>query len=64
MISYFNFGDPVTFNDVGFGGFVTLTGPYLSAASVTVTGRYAYTFLASSTGSFAGPGGLFDMDYQ
>ncbi|MGA3163640.1 MAG: autotransporter-associated beta strand repeat-containing protein, partial [Verrucomicrobiota bacterium] len=54
----FNFGDPVTFNDVGFGGPVTLTGPYLSAASVTVTGRYAYNFSSASSGSFAGPGNL------
>jgi autotransporter-associated beta strand protein len=58
----FNFGDPVTFNDAGFGGAVTLAGPYLSAASVTVTGRYAYVFASSSAGSFAGPGGLFDMN--
>jgi autotransporter-associated beta strand protein len=54
---YFNFGDPVTFSDVGGGGSVQLTGSYLSAASVTVdhTSSY-YTFWGS--GSFAGPGNL------
>jgi len=54
----FNFGDPVTFNDIGTGGSVILTGPYLSAASVTVNSTYAYNFSASSSGSFAGPGNL------
>lgn len=57
----FNFGDPVTFNDVGGGGTVTLSGSYLSAASVTVSNSSAgpggvYTF--SGNGSFAGPGQL------
>jgi autotransporter-associated beta strand protein len=56
----FNFGDAVAFNDFYGGGQVTLTGPYLSAASVTVTGTSStpYTFAAASTGSFAGPGSL------
>jgi autotransporter-associated beta strand protein len=54
----FNFGDPVTFNDIGEGGIVTLSGSYLSASSVTVdTSSYNYTFTGS--GSFAGPGSLF-----
>ncbi len=54
---YFNFGDPVTFNDVGGGGTVTLNGSYLSAASVTVSHSSSfYTFTGS--GSFAGPGNL------
>jgi autotransporter-associated beta strand protein len=53
---YFNFGDPVTFDDNGGGGHVTLTGSYLSAASVTVNSQDSYTFQGS--GSFAGPGGL------
>ncbi len=54
---YFNFGDPVTFNDIGGGGSVTLNGPYLSAASVTVSHTSSfYTFQGS--GSFAGPGYL------
>jgi len=53
---YFNYGDPVTFNDLEGGGAVTLTGPYLSAASVTVSGGSAYNFTGS--GSFAGPGNL------
>lgn len=52
----FNFGDPVTFNDVGGGGSVTLTGTYLSASSVTVDSDDTYTFQGS--GSFAGPGSL------
>jgi hypothetical protein len=55
---YFNYGDPVTFNDVEGGGAVTLTGPYLSAASVTVSGNSTYNFAAAGTGSFAGPGYL------
>lgn len=56
----FNYGDSVTFNDFYGGGQVALTGPYLSAASVTVTGTSStpYTFAAASTGSFAGPGSL------
>ncbi|MGA3163114.1 MAG: immunoglobulin domain-containing protein, partial [Verrucomicrobiota bacterium] len=55
----FNFGDSVTFNDVGFGsGGLTLTGPYLSAASCTVAGHFTYVFASTSAGSFAGPGGL------
>jgi len=54
---YFNYGDAVTFNDVGGGGTVTLNGPFLSASSVTVdlTSGF-YTF--SGSGSFAGPGSL------
>ena len=39
----FNYGDPVTFNDVVGGGGVTLTGPYLSAASVTVNSSSLYS---------------------
>jgi fibronectin-binding autotransporter adhesin len=54
----FNFGDPVTFDDTGFGGPVSLSGGYLSAASVTVNSTYAYNFPASGSGSFAGPGYL------
>jgi autotransporter-associated beta strand protein len=57
-LSTFNYGDPVTFNDIGFGGGVTLTGPYLSAASVTVNSTYTYNFVSASSGSFAGPGSL------
>jgi autotransporter-associated beta strand protein len=53
----FNYGDSVTFDDVGGGGAVTLNGSYLSAASVTVNHSSAfYTFAGS--GSFAGPGNL------
>ena len=40
--STFNFGDTVTFDDVGGGGTMTLTGPYLSAASVTVNHSIAF----------------------
>lgn len=56
----FNFGDSVTLNDTAAGGLrvITLTGKYLSASSVTVSGNSAYTFAAASTGSFAGPGKL------
>jgi autotransporter-associated beta strand protein len=55
----FNFGDPVTFDNSGGGGTVNLTGPYLSAASVTVSAaNVALTYIFSSSGSFAGPGSL------
>jgi hypothetical protein len=55
----FNFGDPVTFNDVGFGGNVNLNFSYLSAASVTVSADvYPYVFAGQSTGGFGGPGSL------
>jgi len=57
----FNYGDSVTFSDVGaVNGAVTLTGKYLSASSVTVDTSPGsdYSFVASSTGSFAGPGKL------
>jgi len=53
---YFTDGDPVTFDDTGGGGNVTLTGPYLGAASVTVNSSDNYIFQGS--GSFAGPGNL------
>lgn len=53
----FNYGDAVTFDDVGGGGLVTLNGSYLSASSVTVNHTSSfYTF--QGTGSFAGPGSL------
>lgn len=52
----FNFGDAVTFDDNGAGGTVPLSGSYLSASSVTVSGSSIYTL--SGTGSFAGPGSL------
>ena len=56
----FNYGDSVVFDDTYGGGQVVLTGPYIAAASVTVTGSSStpYTFAAASTGSFAGPGSL------
>jgi autotransporter-associated beta strand protein len=54
----FNFGDAVTFNDTGAGGTVTLTGPYLSAASVTVDSESGYIYTFAGTGSFAGLGNL------
>jgi autotransporter-associated beta strand protein len=55
--SVFNYGDNVTFNDTGSANaFVTLTGTYLSAGSVTLDGATAYNFVG--TGSFAGPGRL------
>jgi hypothetical protein len=55
----FNFGDPVIFNDAGFGGPVDLNGSYLSAASVTMAAAaFPYTFASQSTGGFAGPGSL------
>src|ERR1035437_10330141 len=53
----FNYGDSVTFDDTGANNTtVTLTGSYLSAASVTVNSVYNYLF--QGTGSFAGPGSL------
>jgi len=57
----FNYGDAVTFNDIGVGNLaVTLTGNFLSASSVTVdtSPGYDYTFANTSTGNFAGPGYL------
>jgi autotransporter-associated beta strand protein len=50
----FNYGDAVTFNGGGPGG-VTLSGNFLSASSVTVSGG-SYEF--SGSGSIAGPGKL------
>src|SRR5271170_3905066 len=56
----FNFGDPVTINDTGAGGIITLTGNYLSAASVTVdTVNTNNSYELEGSGSFAGPGSLF-----
>jgi uncharacterized repeat protein (TIGR01451 family) len=52
----FDFGDPVNFTDNG-GGNVTLSGNYLSAASVTVSQTSGFLTWAGS-GSFAGPGNL------
>lgn len=49
----FIFGDPVTFDDTAGGGFVNLTGSYLSPASVTLNSTLTYTFQGS--GSIAGP---------
>ncbi|TAL00211.1 MAG: hypothetical protein EPO07_10035 [Verrucomicrobia bacterium] len=56
----FNYGDAVTLDDTASGGLrlITLIGKYLSASSVTVDSTLAYSFQASSTGSFAGPGKL------
>lgn len=53
----FNYGDSVTFNDIGSGApNVTLTGNFLSASKVTVTGSTGYAF--GGSGSIAGPGSL------
>ena len=52
----FDFGDPVNFGNNG-GGTVTLNGPYLSAASVTMSQSSAFLTWTGS-GSFAGPGNL------
>jgi autotransporter-associated beta strand protein len=52
----FNYGDSVTFNDYASFRIVTLTGKYLSAASVTMDATLPYTL--KGTGSFAGPGSL------
>ena len=56
----FNFGDPVSFGDNGGngGGAVTVTGPYLSAASVTVSNTVTGPYIFSGSGSYAGPGNL------
>ena len=54
---FFNYGDSVTFDDIGGGGLVTLNGSYLSASSVKVNHTAGfYTFQGS--GSFAGAGSL------
>ncbi len=52
--SVFNYGDPVTFNDVGGPAEVNLSANYLSASSVTVAGTSTYLF--DGSGSIAGPG--------
>lgn len=52
----FDYGDPVNFGNNG-GGTVTLNGPYLSAASVTMSQSSGFLVWAG-TGSFAGPGNL------
>ncbi len=53
----FNYGDAVTFNDVGAAvPSVTLTGSFLSASKWTVAGTTAYAF--SGSGNFAGTGSL------
>jgi autotransporter-associated beta strand protein len=55
----FNFGDNVTFDDFVGGGFVDLSGSFLSAGSVTVNSHGTYTFESTDgTGSIAGPGSL------
>jgi len=54
----FNYGDPVIFNDIGFGGTVVLTGQYLSAASVTVNSSISFPYNFTGSGSYAGPGNL------
>jgi autotransporter-associated beta strand protein len=56
----FNYGDTVTFDDSGSGNLaVTLTGRYLSAASVTVnTSTRGYDYVFSGSGSITGPGNL------
>lgn len=55
----FNFGDAVTFDDVGGGGDVDFANPFLSASSVTVNSTLTYTFESTDgTGNFAGPGSL------
>ncbi len=55
--AYFTFGDQVTFNDVGGGGTVNLTGAFLSASSLSVN-QTAVAYILAGTGSFAGPGNL------
>lgn len=58
VTTVFNYGDPVTFDDTSGIRLINLTGKYLAAASVTVNNSLPYTFLAASTGGFAGPGQL------
>ncbi len=55
----FNYGDKVTFNDVGAANeVVTVTGNFLSPSTWTITGSTAYEF--DSTGIIAGTGTLID----
>lgn len=55
----FNFGDPVVFNDIGGGGPVNITGPYLSPSSLTVSSTNSgYSYIFQGTGSIAGPTAL------
>lgn len=57
----FTYGDNVTFGNygpAGGGGTVTLVGPYLSAASVTVSNNNGEPYIFAGSGSIAGPGPL------
>jgi hypothetical protein len=56
----FNYGDAVTFGNVGSsgGGTVTLSGQFLGAASVTVSNTLGISYIFAGSGSFAGPGNL------
>jgi len=54
--STFNYGDSVRFDDTVAGGFITLSGSFLSAQTVTVSSASKYTFTGS--GNIAGPGSL------
>jgi hypothetical protein len=56
----FTFGDPVIFSDLDGGATVTLVGSYLSASSVTMSAN-SDTFELTGSGSFAGPGALYDV---
>ncbi len=54
----FNYGDAVRFDDTGSVKFLTLSGSYLSASSVTVDSETGATYSFGGSGSFAGPGSL------
>ena len=54
----FNYGDSVRFDDTASSKFVTLTGSYLSASSVTVDSESGATYSFTGTGSIAGSGNL------
>lgn len=54
----FNYGDHVLFDDTASSKFVTLTGSFLSASSITVDSESGATYSFTGTGSIAGPGKL------
>ena len=54
----FNYGDSVRFDDTAPSKYITLTGSYLGASSVTVDSESGATYTFTGSGIIAGPGKL------
>ena len=54
----FNYGDSVVFDDTASLTYVTLTGSYLSPASIKVNSQNGATYTFTGTGNITGPGNL------